>query len=105
MIENRAFKVLTPVVDNFESMDHIALGRMVSLRSVPQNVLPASINQPRAQRLLVHSLPDYFFLVFNPQLVGLKTCPIDFTHWQLLEQAVYDDFEFMSTRGIQFLLD
>jgi len=44
-------------------------------------------------------------MIFNPQLVGLKTCPVDFTHWQFLEQAVYDDFEFMGQQGIQYLLD
>ena len=68
-------------------------------------MLPQAINQPRSSRFLIHSLPDYFFLIFNPQLVGLKTCPVDFTHWQFVEQAVYDDFEFMSTQGIQHLLD
>ena len=40
MIENRAFKVLTPVVDLTESMEHICLGRKLNLRSVSQNLLP-----------------------------------------------------------------
>ena len=34
MIENRAFKVLTPVVDMTASLDHVCLGRKLSLRSV-----------------------------------------------------------------------
>lgn len=106
MIENRAFKVLTPCVDMVESMEHICLGRKYNLRSVPQNLLPQSLGQPkRGTRFLIHSLPDYFFMIFSPSLVGMKTCPVDFTHWQFLEQAVYDDFDFMCTQGIQFLLD
>ena len=44
-------------------------------------------------------------MIFNPQLVGLKTCPVDYTHWQFVEQAVYDDFEFMATQGIPYLLE
>ena len=44
-------------------------------------------------------------MIFSPALVGLKTCPVDYTHWQFLEQAVYDDFEFMSQAGMQYLLD
>ena len=39
MIENRAFKVLTPVVDLTESMEHICLGRKPSLRAFSQNLL------------------------------------------------------------------
>lgn len=44
-------------------------------------------------------------MIFKRELVGLKTCPVDFTHWQFLEQAVYDDFEFVGQQGIQYLLD
>ena len=40
MIENRAFKVLIPVVDMIQSMEHICLGRKLGLRSVPQSLLP-----------------------------------------------------------------
>ena len=40
MIENRAFKVLTPVVGLTESMEHICLGRKLNLRSVSQKSLP-----------------------------------------------------------------
>lgn len=43
--------------------------------------------------------------MFNPQLVGLKTCPVDYTHWQFLEQAAYDDFEFIGEQGIPYLLN
>ena len=106
MIENRAFKVLTPVVDVIESREHVSLGRKVDLRSVPQNLVPQALAQPRrGPRYLIHSLPDYFHMIFSPALVGLKTCPVDYTHWQFLEQAVYDDFEFMSQAGMQYLLD
>ena len=98
MIENRAFKVLTPVVDVVQSMDHVCLGRKLSLRPVPQNLLPQALSQPkRGSRYLIHSLPDYFHMIFNPQLVGLKACPVDYTHWQFLEQATYDDFDFMGS--------
>ena len=96
MIENRAFKVLTPVVDLNTTMSHIALGRKLALRSVTQNLMPQSLRQPRGPKYLIISLPDYFYMLFNPQLIGLKTCPVDYTHWQFVEQAVFDDFEFMN---------
>ena len=40
MIENRTCKVLTPVVDFNSSMQHVALGRKLSLRSVAPNLMP-----------------------------------------------------------------
>lgn len=40
MIENRAFRLLTPVVDMVGSMDHICLGRKLPLRPLPANLLP-----------------------------------------------------------------
>ena len=74
MIETRAFKVLTPMVDLIESMDHICLGRKLPVRSVPTNLLPQSLSQPnKVSRYLIHSIPDYFFMMFNPQLVARLT--------------------------------
>jgi hypothetical protein len=50
---------------------------------------------------------ELFRLVFNPKLVHLFNdgCLVDFSHWQFLEQACFDDFEFISKSGIEFLLE
>lgn len=52
-------------------------------------------------------MPDLFRLVFNPKLVHLHNdgCFIDYSHWQFVEQACYDDFEFVSKTGIELLLE
>ena len=103
MIENRDFKVLTPVVDIVRNLDHVSLARSLHIPPLAQKLLPTALGQPSSyQKYLIQSLPDYFKMIFNPKLClgGKDIDQVIHGQWQFLEQAVYDDLDFMSSEGI-----
>ena len=59
MIENRAFKVLTPVVDNVRDLDHVCLSRKMHIPQLQQSLLPTALGQPNiSPKHMIQSLPD-----------------------------------------------
>lgn len=108
LVDDRKQSVVLPVSKAVAATESLSLCRRLVMPTLQTNELPIGLSQPNEQpRPLIQSVSQLCRLVFNPRLLHLFNdgCPVDFSHWQFLEQACYDDFEFVSQAGIELLLE